>query len=275
MKTRQNSVNNLSNFLRSCLVLKATFKENAENPKNRVGDFISYQMSFMKSKNVWVLLVIMGCCVFNLSAQDLKETESEVYAKSSTGDLGSDTPNTEYQSKIPGYSNRKRLWEITADSTKSGASGSAFDGKGSTFLSGGVGIGSALYGGVPIFGNLEYGLTDNLSLGLDVAYLSYEEEYIYSSATWTVITVGPRLSYYYTEMLGIEDPRLALYAGVFVGYAAASYESDFIDIEAADPLAYNVYAGLRYMFNEKFAGTAELGYGLATLRLGLAVKLSK
>ncbi len=157
----------------------------------------------------------------------------------------------------------------------------------------GVGLGSTLYTGSgysglvpPLSISFEKGIKDNilekgvLGVGGYVGYASAKWDYsdTFGSYSWSYsnIIIGARGSFHYPLV-----DKLDTYAGLMIGYnivstkySATGYYSDYpASTNSSGGLAWSMYLGGRYWFNPKIAGMVELGYGIAYLNLGVALKL--
>lgn len=145
--------------------------------------------------------------------------------------------------------------------------------EGDLVLNAGIGLGS-VYGwtgtgslGLPIGAGVEYGVADletgSIGVGGDFGFVS--------SSFVTVYTFGARGSYYFNELLEIENEKVDLYGGLGLYYRAWSWSgttfSGFGGITAA------FHAGGRYYFAENIGGYAELGNNWGWLNVGLVFKL--
>ena len=160
--------------------------------------------------------------------------------------------------------------------------------KGDKVLNVGVGLGGNLGGSgykstiPPISISGEYGLTDALlkngkgyvGVGGYLAYTAnkYTNTYAGHEYGWkySYIIIGARGAFHYQLV-----DKLDTYAGVMLGYNIAS-SSAFGDWtgsgDSVGGFTYSGFIGARYFFTDKFAAFAEVGYGIANLELGLAVK---
>jgi hypothetical protein len=152
--------------------------------------------------------------------------------------------------------------------------------KGDFILNGGLGFGSALYGGVSVFLGGEYMINDDISIGLEYVHMSYSEDmgsYYYGTnytIDYKITTFGPRISYHAMRLLDIANPKLDLYGGLFLGYAGVKAETSYGTYDDDEsPLAYSLYIGANYMVTERFGFMGELGYGVSALKLGVVFKL--
>jgi hypothetical protein len=159
-------------------------------------------------------------------------------------------------------------------------------------------IGSGTYNRIPpISASLDYGLTDQISLGgyfgfsgaswrwtgsdycnngngVGGGFYAYEDIYRYRYYIF-----GVRGAYHFAEF--IDNDKVDLYLGLMLGFNAAT--SKFTTTSPCPRPAYvfnsgggfifSAFAGCRYRFTEQFGAFAELGYGIAVLNIGLNVKL--
>jgi len=164
--------------------------------------------------------------------------------------------------------------------------------KGDKVLNLGLGLGSTLYSGSyytskipPISVSYEVGLRDNLidvdNLNLGIGgYLGYSSSRY--EAAWGTSTYGWNYSY---MILGIRGSlhypvvdKLDTYAGLMLGYNIVSSKkfgdwSGAMMSASSSSMAFAFYLGGRYYINDKFGVMAELGYGIAYLNIGVALRL--
>jgi hypothetical protein len=158
--------------------------------------------------------------------------------------------------------------------------------KGDKALNIGIGLGSTLYSGTyyksqipPISASLEFGVVDNViekgvvGVGPYIGYSSYKYEYSGWGWKYTNIIIGARGNFHYPLV-----NKLDTYTGLLLGYNVAS-SKEFGDAVpgwdysySAGGIAWSWFIGGRYYFKETFAVMAELGYGIAYLNLGIALK---
>jgi len=163
--------------------------------------------------------------------------------------------------------------------------------KGEKVLNLGLGLGSTLYSGSfytsqvpPVSASFEVGLKDDVldigSIGIGgyLGYSSYKWEYTGWGDTWgykySNLIIGARGALHYPLV-----EKLDTYGGLMVGANIVSTK----EIGTIDPLynydkssgglVWSFYLGGRYYFTDNFAVMAELGYGIAYLNLGVALKL--
>lgn len=160
--------------------------------------------------------------------------------------------------------------------------------KGDKVLNIGLGLGSTLYSGSfyssqipPISASLEFGIVDEIAekgvigVGPYIGYSSYKYEYLGWGWKYSNIIIGARGSFHYPLV-----NKLDTYAGILLGYNISSSKefgdpgSGFEDYTASSGgLVYSGFIGGRYYFTDAFAAMLELGYGIAYLNIGVALKL--
>jgi hypothetical protein len=163
--------------------------------------------------------------------------------------------------------------------------------KGDKIVNLGIGFGSYLGGTgykqsfLPISASYEQGVVSGLldgkaSIGVGgyLAYTANEWETKYGNLNfgykYTYFIFGARGLFHYQFV-----DKLDTYAGLMLGYNVINGK-DFGDDLAANLIpastssgfTYSGFIGARYYFSDKTAAFAELGYGIAALELGIAIK---
>ena len=129
--------------------------------------------------------------------------------------------------------------------------------------------------------NYEYGINDNIGLGVNLSYSSY-------GATWNAGTydygyrystlgIMARAAYHFD----IRNRDLDLYSGVGLGFLRYKYnwtsdepsfnESQY-NVNLGTPLGYQIFAGGRYFFSDLVGAYAEVGYGITVLNAGIVLR---
>jgi hypothetical protein len=147
--------------------------------------------------------------------------------------------------------------------------------KGTSVLNLGVGLGSH----IPVEASFEYGVADKLingengSIGIGgyLAYYSYSNSYTGGKWNYSDIVLGARGAFHYQFV-----EKLDTYAGLMLGYdiVSSKWKGDGVAIgsASASALALSAFLGARYYFTPKVAAYGELGYGIANLSVGVALK---
>ncbi len=163
-------------------------------------------------------------------------------------------------------------------SQRSRASRAGSSGENPLYLNAGIGLASYWGGGLPIGVSAEKTIRENISVGGSVDYARYG----YNSGgyrwNYSFIYAGARASYHFGELLNLANDRFDPYAGASLGFRHASYrDNSGYGYDYRSPynsgLYLGVHAGARYLFTPKFGGFAEVGYGIAALKVGVTVKL--
>lgn len=158
-----------------------------------------------------------------------------------------------------------------------GNANAQYGGSGQMDLNVGVGLGSTIGvgGGLPISAAFDYGINDNISVGAYAGFVSQTEDLGFISAKYTNLIIGARGAYH----LDLVD-NIDTYGGLMIGYNIVSSEITSSNplfpttgfAASASGIAYSAFVGGRYHFTDNIGAFAELGYGIAYLQLGLALK---
>lgn len=158
--------------------------------------------------------------------------------------------------------------------------------KGDKVVNFGIGLGSTLYTGSyyktavpPISASMEVGivslLNDKATIGIGgyLGYSSYKENIYSSTYYWSSsdLIIGARGTFHYALL-----DKLDTYAGLILGARIESWKWHGTGTEpshsSSGGLASSEFIGARYYFSNNFAVMGELGYGIAWLTLGVALK---
>ncbi len=156
--------------------------------------------------------------------------------------------------------------------------------KGWTVINLSAGIRSTLYSGTfydgkipPLTASLEYGMADHIlekgvvGVGPYAGYSTFK--YVYAGDGWdySSLLVGIKGNFHYPLF---ED--LDTYTGLILGYNKISHK-EIGEVEDKDSymrskIAWSWFIGARFYLTETIAVMGELGYGIAYINLGLAVR---
>ncbi len=157
--------------------------------------------------------------------------------------------------------------------------------KGDKVLNLGLGLGSTFYSGTyyksqvpPLSASLEFGVVDEviekgvIGVGPYLGYSAYKYEYSGWGWKYSNLILGGRGSFHYPFV-----DKLDTYAGLLIGFNIATSKEFGIHSGETDRyghggLVWAGYIGGRYYFTDALAGMLELGYGIAYLNLGVALK---
>lgn len=136
----------------------------------------------------------------------------------------------------------------------------------------------------------EYGFTEKIGIGyigggalLSFSGSKYEYQYLNTDqeSTYNYVLIGPRAAYHF-DMVDITHNKvwsnIDVYGGAFLGvkFQTHKYTNHVTDNRVksnTSNLATDIFAGIRYGFNDKIGAFAELGIGVAYLNLGINVRL--
>jgi len=127
--------------------------------------------------------------------------------------------------------------------------------------------------GVPVYAGLDYGLSRDVSIGAEVSYRSWSENYHSDNWNHSITGISGNLNYHFNNVLNIPEPW-DFYAGLNLGYYVFRTPDDY-------PGDYNSQLGIagqiggRYYFTDKFGVNLEFGGGNAFSggKLGISLKL--
>jgi len=145
--------------------------------------------------------------------------------------------------------------------------------KDSKLLNLGVGFGDGYTTGAvgipPISVSFEKGITDKISVGGIAGYAASKYEAYGFKSEYSYTLIGVRGSYHaYTT------DKIDAYGGAILGYNIVSAKVTGIGAAAsASGLAYSGFVGGRYLFTEKLAAFAEVGFGISAITLGVTLNL--
>ncbi len=162
--------------------------------------------------------------------------------------------------------------------------------KGEKVLNLGIGLGSTLYHGTgytssvpPVSASFEVGVKDDVldvgSIGVGgyLGYTASKWSYSYLGADWgykySSAIIGARGSFHYPLV-----EKLDTYTGLMIGFNVVTakefgnFDPTYNYNASSSGLIWSWYAGGRYYFSPNFAAMLELGYGIAYLNLGVALK---
>jgi hypothetical protein len=151
--------------------------------------------------------------------------------------------------------------------------------KGDKALNLGIGFGSSYYGGFytshmpALSASLEVGVADGIldkgSIGVG-GYIGYSSAKYSTYWKTTNFLIGARGSFHYPLV-----NKLDTYTGLQLGYNVFStkyYNNTYTTGGSASTLQFAWFAGARYYFSNNIAVFAEVGYGVAYLTVGVALK---
>ncbi len=117
----------------------------------------------------------------------------------------------------------------------------------------------------PSFGaTAEFFLDETFSVGAIVTYSTVTPEVSFTDENTETdgLTIGGFANYYWTE-----SESFNFYTGAGLGYDG--HDGPYVD----SSIYFELHAGGRYQLSENLGAFAELGYGLALLKVGMSFKI--
>jgi hypothetical protein len=147
--------------------------------------------------------------------------------------------------------------------------------KGDNLLNVGFGLNSYYSGGIPFSVAYEYGVSDLVSVGGGLDYLSYHYGVPGSSYNFTALYIGGRVSYHFNQLFNINDKKWDIYGGGSLGYRSFSWGDNYIYSNGYynSGLFLGIHAGARYYFSPKTGAFGEVGaLGSSNIRIGVTFR---
>ena len=132
--------------------------------------------------------------------------------------------------------------------------------------------------GIPVFATYEHCVTQDLTIGGDLSYRSYNERWNKYDWRHHIIGMAGVVNYHFTRILEIPE-NIDLYAGANIGFMLYdTYDGpDGIDYDgnSVSGLGLGIQLGGRYYFNDKIGVMLQLGGGntAANARIGASFRL--
>jgi hypothetical protein len=148
--------------------------------------------------------------------------------------------------------------------------------KGDKLLNLGIGVNSYYNGGIPLSASFEVGVTDEISVGGGLDYLSYNRSASSVDYGFSVLYLGVRGSYHFNKLFNLDVEKLDLYGGASLGYRSFTWKDSSISGLSGtwgSGVFFGAHVGARYYFSPKLGGFLEVGAGgSGNARLGVALK---
>ncbi len=149
--------------------------------------------------------------------------------------------------------------------------------KGDKLLNLGIGLNSYYSGGIPLSASFEYGVTEDISVGGMLDYLSYNYGIPGYNYHFSALYLGARGSYHFNRLLNLRDQNWDIYGGASLGYRSFSWNDSYTGVGLGNAYGSGVFlgihAGAKYYFSPKFGAFGELGaLGSSNIRIGVAFK---
>lgn len=143
--------------------------------------------------------------------------------------------------------------------------------KGDMQINAGIGL---IGFGIPIYAGLDYFVTNDISLGVEGSFNTFNETnylFEYQPKIYGVAVVG---NFHFNKVLKI-PAKYDFYAGFGINYFKWTYENAAFLEDTGTGVGFGAQLGGRYFFSKKFAVNIELGGSSTTsaTRFGITYKL--
>lgn len=147
--------------------------------------------------------------------------------------------------------------------------------KGDNLLNVGFGLNSYYSGGIPFGVAYEYGVSNLVSVGGELNYLSYHYGFPGYNASFSAIYLAGRVSYHFNQLFNINDKQWDVYGGGSLGYRSFSWgeTNAYSNGYYNSGLYLGIHAGARYYFAPKAGAFMEVGaLGSSNIRIGVTFR---
>ena len=142
--------------------------------------------------------------------------------------------------------------------------------KSNTLLNLGVGFSGW---GVPVYGGLDFKMNRDITLGGEISYSSYDENWDGNTYHHSITGIAMNLNYYFNNILSIPKD-FDFYTGLNLGFYIWSNPENYPGNHSSG-LGLGAQIGGRYYFNNKIGLNLELVTGIANLggKIGVTFKI--
>ena len=125
-----------------------------------------------------------------------------------------------------------------------------------------VGVGFSGWG-VPVYAGMDFGVHKDISLGFELSYRSYGENWSGYKYRHTIFGLSGNGNYHFNSLLSIPS-NWDFYAGLNLGFYFWNTSGDYAyKGDGSSGLGLGAQVGGRYYFNDKFGLNLEFGGGNA------------
>ena len=145
--------------------------------------------------------------------------------------------------------------------------------KGQSQINAGVGFSTW---GVPVYFGFDYGVHPDISLGVELSYRGYNDNWSNQKYRHSVIGISGNANYHFNTILDIPS-NWDFYAGLNLGFYSVNSPEDYQGsyISRTSGLGLGAQIGGRYFFTDKVGVNLEFGGGNAFSggKFGLTIKI--
>jgi opacity protein-like surface antigen len=123
------------------------------------------------------------------------------------------------------------------------------------------GFGFSNYG-LPVYAGLDFGFREDISLGGEISFRSYNDKVVGGSYKTSLIGFAANTNYHFNTLLDIPS-EYDVYAGLNIGFYVWNSNFDYPGKKTSG-LGLGLQIGGRYYFTDNWAANLQLGGGNAT-----------
>lgn len=143
-------------------------------------------------------------------------------------------------------------------------------------FSAGVGFGYYYAGGTTFSANMEFGVSDLISVGPYFGFTRFGDQFLGAKLNYNFYDFGVRGSAHLGEPLGISNEKFDPYVGLMLGYLTSSVSVSGGGAKSSayggGVLRYGGHLGARYYLSDSAGIYAEVGYGVVPFMAGITFK---
>ena len=138
-----------------------------------------------------------------------------------------------------------------------------------------AGVGTSGWG-VPLYVGLDYGIAENVTIGGELSYQSYNQNFDNGNAKSSILGIQANGNYHFNELLQMSS-QWDLYAGASLNFFSWNTTFNGSKGSYTEPsgIQLGFQLGGRYFFNDNFAVNLQLGGGsvVGGVKAGITYKL--
>jgi outer membrane immunogenic protein len=138
-------------------------------------------------------------------------------------------------------------------------------------LNAGVGLSSW---GLPLYVGLDYGITDEITIGGEFTFRSYQEKFNSIRYMHSIVGVQANANYHFAQLINDLPPEIDIYGGINAGFFLWMSPSSYPGERISRP-GFGLQIGGRYALSNKLSGNLEIsgGNAFAGIKMGLSLIL--
>jgi outer membrane immunogenic protein len=210
--------------------------------------------------------IILALAILGMFQTTVAQKKKKTTVKKAVTTTKAATPKTSTSKTI---APTKTTSTASQTSTKSIATGN--NQEGILQLNAGIGVSGW---GTPVYVGVDYGVTEEITIGAEGSYRSYNESYYGSNYGSSIIGLGANGNYHFQKLLKIPS-NWDVYAGLGLNYYIWKYKDSAYTGSNNSGISLGAQLGGRYFFTDKFGVNLELAGASATTgaKIGITYRL--